>query len=182
MVAVGPRDFCKPGTFAMVGNLLTTGKYGFKGDGTSPGRPGMDKFLGDGYVFTGNALVGWTKDKFDQQKYPAGNTWISDLADEGFKTPVTANNLKSGQDKNMLKQNKYGARLMKGPSPVGKCSSAGEAGVRVCASSLDIGSNRITTTTKTANQPSTTAAPVDTAAPPATTALGTAILCIWISL
>ena len=166
LVAVGPKQFCTNGTFAMVGNLLTAGKYGFKGDGVPPGRPGMDRFLGNGYVFTGNGLVGWTQDKFDQQNYPPGNRWIPNLTIEGFQEPVTTNNLKLGLASNLQKKHKYGGRLLQGPSPVGKCVSTGKHGVRVCASSLDTGSNRITAAPVT-EEPETTGTyvPAETTVP-----------------
>lgn len=170
IVAVGPKQFCTNGTFAMVGNLLTAGKYGFKGDGVPPGRAGMDRYLGNDYVFTGNGLVGWTQDKFDQQNYPPGNTWIPNLSSAGFQEPTTADNLKLGVTSSLQKKHKYGGRLLEGPSPVGKCVSTGQVGVRVCASSLDTGSNRITAAPVT-EEPETTGtdAPTETTAPTSST-------------
>ena len=84
-VSVGPGVF-GDGTFEMKNNILTHGKYGFKGHGKPSGRPGMD-FLGTPFVFTSNALVGWTTEQFNKQQYPAGNTHIADLASVKFLAP-----------------------------------------------------------------------------------------------
>ena len=84
-VSIGPRVF-GDGSFEFKNNIMTHGKYGFKGDAKPSGREGM-AFLGTPFVFTRNALVGWTTDQFNKQNYPAGNTHVADLQSVKFLAP-----------------------------------------------------------------------------------------------